>query len=85
MVPPFNGVLKSVEGGQQWATTGLIWKTGQRHYGHRIAIHARTPAILLVASTTGLPEYSSGLQSMERHHVLHHREGRREHRHHHAQ
>jgi photosystem II stability/assembly factor-like uncharacterized protein len=52
--PPSIGVLKSVDGGEHWAATGLIWKTSQRHYGHRIAIHPRTPAILLVAGTTGL-------------------------------
>jgi photosystem II stability/assembly factor-like uncharacterized protein len=52
--PPSVGVLKTTDGGQHWDKTGLAWKTDQREYGHRLAIHPATPTILLAASTAGL-------------------------------
>jgi photosystem II stability/assembly factor-like uncharacterized protein len=52
--PPSIGVLKSVDAGLHWMPTGLIWKSDQREYAHRIAIHPRTPSVLLVAGTAGL-------------------------------
>src|SRR5207248_1123747 len=52
--PPSIGVLKSIDGGEHWTTTALVWNSAQRHYGHRMAIHPRVPAILLVAATAGL-------------------------------
>jgi photosystem II stability/assembly factor-like uncharacterized protein len=58
--PPSIGVLKSVDGGEHWTTTALVWNSAQRHYGHRMAIHPRVPAILLVAATAGLLRSTDG-------------------------
>jgi hypothetical protein len=33
--PPSIGVLKSVDGGESWDRTGLVWKIEQVEYGHR--------------------------------------------------
>ena len=52
--PPSIGLLKSTDDGAHWLATGLIWRTTQRQYAHRLAIHPTAPAILFVASSAGL-------------------------------
>jgi photosystem II stability/assembly factor-like uncharacterized protein len=57
---PSIGILKSVDGGETWNTTGLVWKIQQVQLGHRLAIHPRTPSILLAATTAGLLRTADG-------------------------
>src|SRR5215475_14057924 len=57
---PSIGVLKSVDHGETWQATGLVWKIEQVQVGHRLAIHPTTPAILLAATTAGLLRTTDG-------------------------
>jgi photosystem II stability/assembly factor-like uncharacterized protein len=58
--PPTVGVLKSVNGGQDWSPTGLSFKVGQRIWGHRLVVHPTTPTILMAATTAGLLRSTDG-------------------------
>jgi photosystem II stability/assembly factor-like uncharacterized protein len=58
--PPSIGILKSTDGGLHWLPTGLVWKSDQREYGHRLAIHPSMPTILLGATTAGLFRTTDG-------------------------
>jgi len=49
-----TGIIKSVDGGQTWQDTGLVWKVNQINHGHRLAIHPKDPNILLAATSAGL-------------------------------
>lgn len=64
--PPSIGVLKSVDGGLHWLPTGLVWKSDQNEYGHRLIIHPNNPAVLLVAGTAGLFRTSNGGETWTR-------------------
>jgi photosystem II stability/assembly factor-like uncharacterized protein len=57
---PSIGVLKSIDHGDSWQPTGLVWKIDQVHAGHRLAIHPTTPAILLAATSAGLLRTADG-------------------------
>jgi photosystem II stability/assembly factor-like uncharacterized protein len=64
--PPSVGVLKSVNGGQDWAQTGLSFdagQPGQMVWGHRLVIHPTTPTILMAATTAGLFRTTDGGQT----------------------
>ena len=64
--PPSIGVLKSIDSGQTWTTTGLTWnprQPGQLVYGYRLVIDPKTPAILIAATTKGLFRTADGGQT----------------------
>ncbi len=64
--PPTVGVLKSVNGGQDWAATGLSFNVGQPGHmvwGHRLVVHPTTPTILMAATTAGLFRTTDGGQT----------------------
>ena len=61
--PPSVGVLKTVNGGQDWARTGLSFdagRPGQLVWGHRLVVHPSTPTILIAATTAGLFRTADG-------------------------
>ncbi|MCE3229609.1 MAG: hypothetical protein K0S32_4160 [Bacteroidetes bacterium] len=49
-----TGVMKSVDGGQTWGTTGLLWQTSQTRRIHRLLINPLNPNSLIVASSVGI-------------------------------
>ena len=58
--PPSIGVFKSVDGGRNWAPTGLTFKPADRIWGTRLVINPATPSILLAATWRGLFRTTDG-------------------------
>ena len=48
------GVMKSIDGGVTWATTGLTWGVSQGVLISRLLIHPTIPSILLAATSNGV-------------------------------
>ena len=48
------GVLKSIDGGSTWQSTGLNWGIEQAKLIRRLIIHPTNPQILLAAATDGI-------------------------------
>lgn len=48
------GVIKSIDGGNTWQSTGLNWSTSQSRVMNKIIINPINPAILYVATNNGL-------------------------------
>ncbi|PKP46390.1 MAG: hypothetical protein CVT95_07060 [Bacteroidetes bacterium HGW-Bacteroidetes-12] len=48
------GVIKSIDGGNTWQSTGLIWTTSQSRIMRKIIINPTNPNILFVATSNGL-------------------------------
>ncbi|MBI3586574.1 MAG: hypothetical protein HY088_05550 [Ignavibacteriales bacterium] len=48
------GVMKSTDGGNTWAATGLSWTVGQNRTIRRLVIHPSDSKILLAATSNGL-------------------------------
>jgi len=57
---PSIGVLKSIDGGATWQTTGLTWGLDETEYGHKIIIDPVNTSILWVASTDGIHRTADG-------------------------
>src|SRR5499433_2614246 len=55
-----TGIIKSVDGGETWQDTGLVWKVNQINHGHRLAVHSKDPNILLAATSAGLLRTTDG-------------------------
>lgn len=48
------GVLKSIDGGKNWSTTGLVWSISEYQKGGRILIRPDNTSIILVAASNGV-------------------------------
>jgi PKD repeat protein len=48
-----TGVLKSTDGGQTWAQTGLLWQTSQQRRIYRVLINPINPNTLIIATNVG--------------------------------
>jgi photosystem II stability/assembly factor-like uncharacterized protein len=48
------GVLKSIDGGATWNTTGLVWNINLQRAMRRLIIHPTNPQILIAASSAGI-------------------------------
>jgi photosystem II stability/assembly factor-like uncharacterized protein len=57
------GVLKTVNGGITWNSTGLNWGVGSNVRAFKILMHPSNPAILFVASSGGLYKTSNAGES----------------------
>jgi photosystem II stability/assembly factor-like uncharacterized protein len=57
---PSVGIMKSLNGGRNWQSTGLSWGVSKRELGHQLAIHPTQPAIMLAATTAGLLRTDDG-------------------------
>src|SRR5262245_5260227 len=55
-----TGIIKSVDGGQTWQDTGLVWKVNDVNHGHRLAIHPKNPKILFAATSAGVFRTTDG-------------------------
>ncbi len=54
------GVLKSTDGGNTWASTGLSWTVQNQRTTSRILIHPTTTSTLLVATSNGIWRTTDG-------------------------
>lgn len=54
------GVLRSIDGGQTWNTTGLIWELSEYAAVNEMAMHPTNPNILLAATRNGIYRTSNG-------------------------
>ena len=57
---PSIGVLKSIDGGATWQSTGLTWGLNETEYGHKIIIDPVNTGTLWVASTAGIHRTTDG-------------------------
>jgi len=55
-----TGVMKSLDGGATWATTGLNWQTSQGLYMNRIVINPGNHNMLLVGNYNGVSKSRDG-------------------------
>ncbi|MFA8450343.1 MAG: T9SS type A sorting domain-containing protein [Bacteroidales bacterium] len=51
---PSIGVLKSIDGGRNWQTTGLSFMPSEEKYIYKMINHPKDPAILYAATSAGL-------------------------------
>ena len=54
------GVLKSIDGGATWNTTGLTYTTSQKKFLYSLVIHPSNNSILFAATTDGLYKTTNG-------------------------
>ncbi len=54
------GVLKSIDGGTTWNTTGLSWNTSQGNVISRLLMHPTNSSILLAAGNSGIYKTTNG-------------------------
>ena len=57
---PSIGVLKTTDGGLNWANTGLTWDVTELNRGYKLVMHPDNPQILLVACNDGLLRTTDG-------------------------
>ncbi len=55
-----TGVMKSTDGGNTWAPTGLAWGVSQQRRIYRLLINPTNPNILIVASNNGIHRTTDG-------------------------
>jgi len=49
-----TGVMKSINGGNTWASTGLVWQTSQQRRIYRLLINPQNPNTLIAATSVGI-------------------------------
>jgi len=54
------GVIKSIDGGNTWQSTGLTWTTSQSRVMRKIIINPTNPSILFVATSNGIWKTTNG-------------------------
>ncbi|MDX1407268.1 MAG: glycosyl hydrolase, partial [Saprospiraceae bacterium] len=54
------GVLKTTDGGVNWATTGLTWDVTELNKGYKLVMHPADPQILMVACNDGILRTTDG-------------------------
>jgi len=54
------GVMKSIDGGATWATTGLSWGVSSNNRGYKLLMHPTNSSIMLAVTTSGILKTNDG-------------------------
>lgn len=54
------GVMKSVDGGSTWATTGLSWGVSSNNRGYKLLMHPTNSSIMFAVTTAGILKTTDG-------------------------
>ena len=54
------GVMKSIDGGTSWVTTGLSWGVSSNNRGYKLLMHPTNSSIMLAVTTIGILKTTDG-------------------------